>query len=142
MKCHLLHPRCPLHFPIYSTLLLLTICVFLSQPLSSRPCPFSPPPPFNLCSHHSSFPFGVTLGCRSPFRQPTTVSWRLWRCWGSWCSALWPEAWLIGLVSKLPSSSSSHSPPGRPCMCGRLPSLVLLGNTSSKNSPNETGNRV
>lgn len=135
-----------------------TTLSFYSQCLSFFPKPspslmcfssslFSPfPPLFNLFSHHSStsssFPVILPLGCRSSFRQPTTVSWRLWRCWGSWHSALWPEVWLIGLVSKLPSSSSSPSPLGRPCMYGRLPSLALSENTSLKNSPNEIRIRV
>lgn len=74
----------------------------------------------------------------SPFRRPTTVSWPLWRCWGNWRSALWLGAWWIGLDSKLPSSSSSRYPLGQPCMYGRQPSLVLSGNTSTKNSPSET----
>lgn len=103
---------------------------------------FSPSPPQFYLFFSSLlllFPLLILpLHCCSPFRQHTTVSWRLWRCWGSWRSALWPEAWWIGSGSKLPSSSSSPSPPGRPCMCGRLPSLVLSGNTSSKNSPSET----
>lgn len=119
----------------------------LSFFLSKTPCPFYPLTFLSFTSSILSLflitpsalsPPHPTLHCCSPFRQHTTVSWRLWRCWGSWRSALWPEAWWIGSGSKLPSSSSSPSPPGRPCMCGRLPSLVLSGNTSSKNSPSET----
>lgn len=81
--------------------------------------------------------FPLLYFCHSSFRPPTTVSWLLWRFWGSWCSVLWPVEWWIGLVSKWPSSSSSPSQLEQPFMCGQLPSPVPSGRISSKISPNE-----
>lgn len=115
-------------FPSYYSLLLPSMCLYFRYSLL-------PPCTFCLISFwlHSHTLFSSSFLSLS-IRRPTTVSWQLWRCWGSWRSALWPGAWWIGLVSKLPSSSFSRSRPGQPFMCGQRHSLVLSGNTSSKSS--------